>query len=525
MQLRQQSQQQLQHFHTVRLILGDQLNAEHTWYQQVDPKVLYLIAELHQENTYVTHHVQKICAFFSAMAQFASELGAAGHQVRYLTLDDTQDFVDLNALLQHYVAETGAIKFEYQRPDEYRLLAQLSQLKLANAVVNCVDTEHFLLPFDEIDREFPQGQHRLMEHFYRRMRKRFNILMTDGKPVGGQWNFDANNRQKLKSQDIKSLPTPLMFGHNVQDILERLTRHGINTMGKADTHLLWPINRVQSLELLQYFCEYCLPAFGRFQDAMTQQHPAQWSLYHSRLSFSLNAKLISPLEVINAVIEHYHANPFIEIAQVEGFVRQIIGWREYVRGIYWANMPNYANINALEAKRKLPDYFWHGKTRMNCLHHALSQSLDYAYAHHIQRLMVIGNFCLLTGIAPDEVDKWYLGVYVDAIEWVEMPNTRGMALFADGGIVGTKPYAASGSYINKMSDYCGSCHYKIKERSGESACPLNSLYWRFMDKHRAQLTHNPRIAMLYRTWDNTEESVKQAILATAEQHIAQLEWL
>ncbi len=525
MQLRQQSQQQLQHFHTVRLILGDQLNAQHTWYQQVDPKVLYLIAELHQENTYVTHHVQKICAFFGAMAQFASELGAAGHQVHYLTLDDTQDFADLNALLEYFVAETGAIKFEYQRPDEYRLLAQLSQLKLANAVVNCVDTEHFLLPFDEIDREFPQGQHRLMEHFYRRMRKRFNILMTDGKPVGGQWNFDANNRQKLKSQDIKSLPTPLMFGHNVEDILERLQRHGINTMGKADTRLLWPINRAQSLELLQYFCEYCLPAFGRFQDAMTQQHPAQWSLYHSRLSFSLNAKLISPLEVINAVIEHYHANPFIEIAQVEGFVRQILGWREYVRGIYWANMPQYASINALEVTRKLPDYFWSGKTRMNCLRHALSQSLDYAYAHHIQRLMVIGNFCLLTEIAPDEVDKWYLGVYVDAIEWVEMPNTRGMALFADGGIVGTKPYAASGSYINKMSDYCGSCHYKIKERSGALACPLNSLYWRFMDKHRAQLSHNPRIAMLYRTWDKTDEAARQAILATAEQHLAQLERL
>lgn len=514
--------QQLKHFHSVRLILGDQLNAQHTWYKQVDPKVLYLIAELHQENTYVTHHVQKICAFFSAMTQFASKLCADGHQVRYLTLDDTQNFADLNALLQHYIAETGAIKFEYQRPDEYRLLAQLSQLKLANITVNCVDTEHFLLPFAEIDREFPQGQHRMMEHFYRRMRKRFNILIEDGKPVGGQWNFDASNRQKLKSQDLKSLPTPLMFGHNVEDILERLKRHGINTMGKADMHLLWPINRAQSLELLRYFCEYCLPAFGRFQDAMTQQHPAQWSLYHSRLSFSLNAKLISPLEVINAVIEHYQANPHIEIAQVEGFVRQILGWREYVRGIYWANMPQYASINTLEATRKLPDYFWNGKTQMNCLRHALSQSLDFAYAHHIQRLMVIGNFCLLTEIEPNQVDEWYLGVYVDAIEWVEMPNTRGMALFADGGIVGTKPYAASGSYINKMSDYCSGCHYKIKERSGALACPFNSFYWRFMNKHRARLSQNPRIGMLYQTWDKMEESVRNTILATAEHNLANL---
>lgn len=226
--------------------------------------------------------------------------------------------------------------------------------------------------------------------------------------------------------------------------------------------------------------------------------------------------------MINAVIEHYQANPHIEIAQVEGFVRQILGWREYVRGIYWANMPQYASINTLEATRKLPDYFWNGKTQMNCLRHALSQSLDFAYAHHIQRLMVIGNFCLLTEIEPNQVDEWYLGVYVDAIEWVEMPNTRGMALFADGGIVGTKPYAASGSYINKMSDYCSGCHYKIKERSGALACPFNSFYWRFMNKHRARLSQNPRIGMLYQTWDKMEESVRNTILATAEHNLANL---
>lgn len=517
---------QLQQFHTVRLILGDQLNAQHSWFNRVDDQVLYVIAELHQENTYVTHHVQKICAFFAAMAQFAKELRAQGHQVLYLNLDDThngtQGYSDLLTLIQHQVTQVGAIKFEYQRPDEYRLLKQLSQLKLNTAMVNCVDTEHFILPFDEIDTQFPIGKHIMMEHFYRRMRKRYNILMQDAKPLGGQWNFDANNRQKLKTQDIKVLPEPLMFSLDVTEILARLERHQIPTMGRIDAPLLWPINRAQSLELLAYFCQVCLPSFGRFQDAMTAQHPAKWSLYHSRLSFSLNSKLISPLEVINAAIDSYQTNAEIDIAQVEGFVRQILGWREYVRGIYWANMPQYASTNALDAHGTLPDYFWHGDTKMNCMRQALSQSLDFAYAHHIQRLMVIGNFCLLTEIEPNQVDEWYLGVYVDAIEWVEMPNTRGMALFADGGIVGTKPYAASGSYINKMSDYCSGCHYKIKERSGALACPFNSFYWRFMDKHRARLSQNPRIGMLYQTWDKMDESVRHAILATAEHNLVHL---
>ena len=509
-------------FDTVRLILGDQLNAQHSWFNRVDEQVLYVIAELHQENTYVTHHVQKTCAFFAAMTQFANELRANGHQVLYLTLDDSQCFSDLPELIDYYVTRLGAIKFEYQRPDEYRLLEQLSQLKLGAAVVNCVDTEHFILPFDEIDSQFPAGKHILMEHFYRRMRKRFNILMEDGKPVGGQWNFDANNRQKLKTHDIAVLPEPLIFSLDVSDILARLKRHAIPTMGKIDAPLLWPVNRAQSLELLTYFCQVCLPSFGRFQDAMTAQHPAKWSLYHSRLSFSLNSKLIIPIEVINAAIDSYQTNAEIDIAQVEGFIRQILGWREYVRGVYWANMPHYATINALNADRALPNYFWDGNTRMSCMQQALSQSLDFAYAHHIQRLMVIGNFCLLTEIEPNQVDEWYLGVYVDAIEWVEMPNTRGMALFADGGIVGTKPYAASGSYINKMSDYCKDCHYKIKERSGALSCPFNSLYWRFMNKHRARLSHNPRIAMLYNSWDKMDEPVKQAILATAEQHLDKL---
>lgn len=272
-------------YETVRLILGDQLNSEHSWFQQVDDNVLFLIAELKQENTYVTHHIQKVCAFFSAMAQFAKEKQSEGHHVLYLTLDDTQPFENLEQLLKHYVKEVGAIKFEYQRPDEYRLLEQLANVKLEGVVTRFVDTEHFLLPFEEIEPQFPKGKHVTMEHFYRRMRKRFNILMQDGKPWGGKWNYDANNRNKLKAKDIEQLPNPLMFSLNVDEIIARLKRHDIQTIGKLDATLLWPVNRTQSLSLLAHFCQVCLPLFGRFQDAMTGEHDAKWSLLPQSIVF------------------------------------------------------------------------------------------------------------------------------------------------------------------------------------------------------------------------------------------------
>ncbi|MFV8462952.1 cryptochrome/photolyase family protein [Vibrio campbellii] len=515
-------------YKTVRLILGDQLNIEHSWFDHVSDEVIYIIAELKQETDYVASHIQKVAAFFSAMGYFAQELTQRGHQVLHLTLDDTAQFKDLDAVLQHYTNEFNAEKFEYQRPDEYRLLEQLNKLKLPNTVKGSCDSEHFMFPFSEIEEQFPKDKHIMMEHFYRRMRKRFDILLDDGKPVGGKWNYDANNRKKLKKQDIENLPQPLMFANDISPILERIERHQVATIGQVGDQLLWPVNRAQSLSLLAHFCQVCLPLFGHFQDAMTVEHDSKWSLYHSRLSFSLNSKLLSPSEVIDAALSAYHASskqgaPTIDIAQVEGFIRQILGWREYIRAVYWANMPAYATKNHYSADRALPHYFWDGKTKMNCMKHAIDQSLEYAYAHHIQRLMVTGNFCLITGIAPDQVDSWYLGIYVDAIEWVEMPNTRGMALFADGGIVGTKPYSASGSYINRMSDYCKGCHYKIKERSGESSCPFNSLYWRFMNEHREALNRNPRMGMLYRSWDNMDEQEQQAILDTAEQRLMNLE--
>ncbi|WP_371372475.1 cryptochrome/photolyase family protein [Thalassotalea aquiviva] len=509
-------------YKTLRLILGDQLNGEHSWFSQVDDNVLYLSAELKQENTYVSHHIQKVCAFFTAMAQFAKEQQDKGHHYVHLTLDDTEPFADLNALICHYAGKVDAQNFQYQRPDEFRLAEQLRALTLENTQVQQVESEHFLLPFADIAKEFRPGKHVKMEFFYRRMRKRFEVLVEDGKPVGGKWNFDSANRNKLKPVDLDALPGPLLFSHNISAIKDRLKRHNIKTIGKVSESLIWPTTRNESLELLHHFCQLCLPCFGRFQDAMTANSKAKWSLYHSRLSFSLNAKLIHPWQVIDAALAEFKRNESIDIAQVEGFIRQILGWREYIRAVYWANMPAYAKKNYFKANNSLPEFFWHGKTNMHCVQQAITQSLDYAYSHHIQRLMITGNFSLLTAIDPKQVDAWYLGIYVDAIEWVEMPNTRGMALFADGGIVGTKPYAASGSYINKMSDYCKRCHYDVKQRTGDKSCPFNSLYWHFMNKHRKQLDVNPRVGMIYRTWDKMEKSIQDQIIKTAKVYLNDL---
>jgi deoxyribodipyrimidine photolyase-related protein len=514
-------------YHTLRVILGDQLNAAHSWFRENDQGILYLIAELHPEATYVKHHIQKLCAFFLAMEYFANALKSANHQVCYLTLDETKN-QSLETVILTQAAKHKVTTIELQRPDEYRVLQQYRSLEsnTTKHSVRVVDSEHFLLPFDDISQNFKPQHSVRMENFYRKMRQRFNILMDDdGQPEGGQWNYDSANRNKLKTKDLNAIPAPLCFQHDVRHLLERIERHDIASIGRAEPDLLWPVTRQDALNLLAYFCEHLLPNFGRFQDSMTSQTPHSWSLYHSRLSFALNSKLINPKHVIKSAITAYHENDDIDIAQIEGFVRQILGWREYVRGMYWINMPDYKEQNALQAERDLPAYFWSGDTKMHCLSNAIGQSLDYAYAHHIQRLMVTGNFCLLTEIQPKQVDEWYLGIYIDALEWVELPNTRGMSQFADGGWIASKPYAASGNYIHKMSDYCGSCHYKVKEKTGEQACPLNSLYWHFMVKHRERLAKNPRIGMIYGNWDKQDDEQKHAVLERAQWCLDNIETL
>jgi deoxyribodipyrimidine photolyase-related protein len=511
----------------LKLILGDQLNSRHSWFDSIDKDVVFVIAELHQEASYTKHHIQKITSFFIAMHDFAKTLESKGHQICYLTLDDTSIFEDLNTLIITLIKKYESDTFSYQRPDEYRLREQLINLtSVINMPVNEVDTEHFLLPFDELNNHFIRATHVRMESFYRNMRKRFTILMDDEKPIGGVWNFDSNNRQSFKKTDIKVIHKPLVFDNDASEYLSRIKHHKIKTIGQESQRVTYPINREQALTLLTFFCQNQLPNFGNFQDAMTIASPYAWSLYHSRLSFAINCKILSPMEVIQTAIEAYdESKGKITLSQIEGFVRQILGWREYVRGMYWVNMPTYATQNFLSAQRDLPEFFWHGKTNMQCLHSAITQSLEHAYAHHIQRLMITGNFALLAGIAPSQVDEWYLGVYIDAIEWVELPNTRGMALFADGGWIATKPYAASGNYVNKMSDYCKGCKYNVKEKLGDSACPLNSLYWNFIGENYDKLSSNHRMSFPIRHWDKMTESKKSEITEHATYLLNNLDML
>ena len=351
-------------YKTLRLILGDQLNYRHSWFRDADPSVLYVIAELHQETNYVRHHIQKVCGFFAAMNAFAEHLSAQGHQVLHLDLDQTVEFTDLNIMISHLTSQYAVTSFEYQQPDEYRLSQQLQSLQLDSSIdVCCHDSEHFLLAHEELAKYLNPNKHNRMESFYRKMRKRFNILMDGDQPLGERWNFDAENRQKLKPADIQEIPQPLLFSNDISSIQERLGRHNIETIGNCSKHLIWPVNRQQALELLNFFCTQCLPLFGRFQDAMTYQSEQRWSLYHARISFALNCKILHPSEVVQAALDRYYsAKESIELAQVEGFVRQIIGWREYIRGVYWVNMPHYKDLNQLDARNPLPDYFWTGDT-------------------------------------------------------------------------------------------------------------------------------------------------------------------
>jgi len=379
--------------------------------------------------------------------------------------------------------------------------------------VQASDSQHFLTERQELKNFFAGKKRYLMESFYRWMRKRYEILMDQSKPLGGKWNYDQKNRQAYDQK--VPVPQPLFFDNDVSDIVKTLRKKKVVTLGEIQpAKLIWPTTRAQSLELVQSFVDDFLPAFGTYQDAMVAQN---WYLFHSRLSFALNTKMLRPLEVIQAVVKAWkQKKSAIGIQQIEGFIRQILGWREYMRGIYWALMPNLESMNFFNHDRALPDFYWTGETRMTCLQAAVGQSLEHAYAHHIQRLMVTGNFALLAGVDPDAVDQWYLGVYIDAVQWVELPNTRAMSQFADGGLVATKPYISSAKYIHNMSNYCDACEYDWKKRHGDGACPFNSFYWAFFDRHRRRLQKNPRVAMMYRTWDRMQEKEKKQVLKQAD---------
>lgn len=498
----------------LRLILGDQLNEKHSWFKKPDKKVSYVLMEIRQETDYVKHHVQKVVAFFAAMRAFAERLKALGHEVLYIRLDDAGNQQTIAGNVKKLLEKRRFGHFEYLLPDEYRLDNQLRDLAQAlTAPVAVHDTEHFLTQRMDLQDFFRDKKSYRMESFYRWMRKKYDILMEDGKPAGGKWNYDVKNRRRYDGRI--PIPEPVCFANDVADLYQTVVRQKVKTFGRINPNrLIWPMNRPQALTLLNAFVENGLQQFGTYQDAMTAQSAF---LFHSRISFALNTKMLHPLEVIQSAIGTWQKQKQkIKIQQIEGFVRQILGWREYMRGIYWALMPEIAGMNFFDHTAALPDYYWTAETRMRCMQHCLGQSLEHAYAHHIQRLMITGNFALLAGVHPDEVDQWYLGVYIDAIEWVELPNTRAMSQWADGGRVATKPYVSSANYIHKMSDYCLQCAYDHKKSHGEAACPFNCLYWDFVDRHRGRLQKNPRIGMMYRIWEQKEKSEKARILKQAE---------
>ena len=480
---------------TLRLILGDQLNHQHSWFKDDLEDVTYLFMEMRQETDYVKHHIQKVVGFFRSMRNFASYLEERDHRVIYYKIDHEDNTQNLEKNIKDLIDKYDFESFQYQLPDEYRLDEQLKNLcENLEIETNNFDTEHFFTTRSDLERFYEGKKQMTMEYFYRDMRKKNNILMINAKdPEGGKWNFDKSNRQKWKGKP--EIPHERGFRKDVSHLVDEIKNAGVETFGSIEANNYnCPTSREDSLSVLNYFCKNLLVHFGDYQDAL---HTDESYLFHSRLSFSMNTKMLSPKEVIDSVLDYYYDHKDeIDISQVEGFIRQILGWREYMRGIYWKEMPGYRWSNKLRNQNKLAGFYWDANTKMNCLHHSIKNSLENAYAHHIQRLMITGNYALLTETHPDEVDQWYLGIYIDAIEWVEITNTRGMSQFADGGIVATKPYVSSGSYINKMSNYCKDCHYKVSKKTEDDACPFNSLYWNFLDANREHFAGNQRMNMM-----------------------------
>ncbi|MES2899733.1 MAG: cryptochrome/photolyase family protein [Pseudomonadota bacterium] len=507
---------------TVRLILGDQLNPMHSWFQQVSGDVIYVLMEVRQETDYVHHHAQKIIAIFAGMRALADSLGRRGHRVHYVRIDDPENLQSMPANLDRLFAHYQATRFEFQEPDEYRLDQLLSdyaaRLTIPSAVVG---SEHFLTERDTASDMFAKRNGWLMEFFYRRMRVLHKVLIEPGdKPAGGQWNFDHDNRKSWRGEPPEPFDTRAQHDHAA--LWDSIVAAGVDSFGRPDAaRIVWPLDRAEALQHLDAFIQHALPHFGDYQDAMSS---TATRMFHSLLSFALNTKMLHPREVI-AEAEDAWRSGHAPLHSVEGFVRQILGWREYVRGVYWANMPGYETSNVFGHTLPLPSWFWDGKTRMRCLQHAIGQSLDDAHAHHIQRLMVIGNFSLLAGLDPNLVHQWYLGVYVDAFEWVEMPNTVGMSQFADGGLMATKPYVSSAAYIDRMSDYCKGCHYDKKGRIGDKACPYNSLYWDFFERHGARLRGNQRLGMVYKNLDRMADEDRAALQLQAAELRSRLDQL
>ncbi|MEW2912613.1 cryptochrome/photolyase family protein [Leisingera sp. JC11] len=501
------------------LILGDQLSRNIASLQQADrSRDIVLMAEVAEEAGYVQHHKKKIAFLFSAMRHFALELQANGWQVRYVQLDDPENSGSLTGEIDRLRAEHPTARVVVTEPGEYRLKsALLDWAEEAGAALDMRQDSRFLCSHERF-RTWAEGRKQLrMEYFYREMRRETGLLMAGGLPVGGKWNFDHENRKSAEGGLF--LPRPLETRPDAitEEVLELVEARFGNHFGSLRP-FWFAVTRDGALQALENFVKLALPGFGDYQDAMLE---GERFLYHSVLSQYINAGLLEPLEVCRRVERAFYEG-HAPLNAAEGFIRQIIGWREFVRGIYWLNMPGYTAQNFFEASRPLPGFYWTGETDMACLAAAIAQTRDEAYAHHIQRLMVTGNFAMLAGVDPREVHEWYLAVYADAYEWVEAPNVIGMSQFADGGLLGSKPYAASGNYINKMSDHCAGCIYEVKRKTGAGACPFNPLYWDFLARNADKLRENPRLRQVYRTWDRMSTGQQVKYRETARQILGRL---
>ena len=478
-------------------MLGDQISdGRLSSLRDLDPRRdVVLMAEVMSEASYVRHHKQKFALVFSAMRQFAERLRGAGVVVRYVRLDDPVNTQNLNGEVLRALDDQPFERLVLTEPGEWRLVMAFEELAhMAPAPVEVRPDDRFICSRTEFETWAAERKELRMEFFYRLMRRRTGVLMDGDQPVGGRWNFDAENRKRLPAG--RPIPSRHMIEPNglTRQIMGEMAARFPDNFGTIDG-FNYPTTPDEAEAALDHFITALLPDFGDWQDFMKRGEPWMW---HAHISAAMNLGLIDPLDACRRAEAAYRAGR-APLNAVEGFVRQILGWREYVRGVYWLRGPDYKSTNALGADRKLPWFYWTGETQMACVADVVSVTRDHAYAHHIQRLMVTGNLAMLLGVHPDEINDWYMVVYADAYEWVELPNTHGMATFADGGIMSSKPYAASGAYINRMSDYCGGCAYDVKDKLGETACPFNALYWDFLARNTERLSHNPRMAMPYRS--------------------------
>ncbi|NVE94275.1 cryptochrome/photolyase family protein [Altererythrobacter lutimaris] len=501
-------------------ILGDQLtrNLASLRGRTKDDTVI-LMMEVWDEATYVKHHKQKITLIFSAMRHFAAELEEAGWQVDYVKLTDEDNAGSFTGEVARAVERHDPRAIHVVEASEWRVQQSIEEWPDKFACeVEILPDDRFLCSHAEFNEWADGRKHLTMEHFYREMRKKTGLLMRgDGKPVGGEWNLDKENREPPKGE--MDAPERAKFEPDqiTREVIELVESQFGDHFGSLE-RFEWPVTREEAEEAADAFFAERIEKFGPYQDAMV--HGSD-DLYHSMLSTSINCGLLDPLELCQRAQQAYEDDK-APLNSVEGFIRQIIGWREYIRGFYWYFMPDLESRNALNAQRGLPEFYWTGETDMRCMADCIRSTHENAHAHHIQRLMVLGNFALLAGINPREVQDWYLAVYADAYDWVEMPNVVGMILYAEGGKLATKPYAASGNYINKMSDYCKECSYSVSKKTGDGACPFNPLYWHFMDRHRDRLESNHRIGRIYATWDRMGDEKKQDYLTSAEEFLDSL---